>query len=58
METSRKALELGIAEVKDGARLGDIGAAIQEYVEAQKGAAWSAISSGTVSGASSMSRRK
>ena len=31
----RKSLELGIAEVKDGARLGDIGAAIQEYVEAQ-----------------------
>jgi methionyl aminopeptidase len=35
VECSRKALELGIAEVKDGARLGDIGAAIQEYVEAQ-----------------------
>jgi methionyl aminopeptidase len=35
VETSRKALELGIAEVKEGARLGDIGAAIQEYVEAQ-----------------------
>ena len=34
VETSRKALELGIAEVKEGARLGDIGAAIQEYVEA------------------------
>ncbi|MFO0678715.1 MAG: type I methionyl aminopeptidase [Polyangiaceae bacterium] len=34
-ETARKALELGIAEVKDGARFGDIGAAIQEYVEAQ-----------------------
>jgi methionyl aminopeptidase len=32
-ETARKALELGIAEVKEGARLGDIGAAIQEYVE-------------------------
>jgi methionyl aminopeptidase len=35
VETARKGLELGIAEVKDGARLGDIGAAIQEYVEAQ-----------------------
>jgi methionyl aminopeptidase len=35
VECSRKALDLGIAEVKDGARLGDIGAAIQEYVEAQ-----------------------
>ncbi len=35
VETSRKALELGIAEVREGARLGDIGAAIQEYVEAQ-----------------------
>ena len=34
-ETCRKALDLGIAEVRDGARLGDIGAAIQEYVEAQ-----------------------
>ena len=34
-EVARKSLELGIAEVKDGARLGDIGAAIQEYVEAQ-----------------------
>ncbi len=35
VETCRKALDLGIAEVRDGARLGDIGAAIQEYVEAQ-----------------------
>lgn len=34
VEIARKSLELGIAEVKDGARLGDIGAAIQEYVEA------------------------
>jgi methionyl aminopeptidase len=34
-ETARKALDVGIAQVKDGARLGDIGAAIQEYVEAQ-----------------------
>jgi methionyl aminopeptidase len=34
-EVARKALELGIAEVKEGARLGDIGAAIQEYVEGQ-----------------------
>src|SRR5271155_1482661 len=35
VETSRRALEIGIAEVKDGARLGDIGAAIQEFVESQ-----------------------
>ena len=28
-------MELGIAVVKDGARIGDIGAAIQEYAEAQ-----------------------
>lgn len=35
VETARRALELGIAEVKDGARLGDIGFAIQQYVEAQ-----------------------
>ena len=35
VETARRALELGIAEVKEGCRLGDIGAAIQEYVEAQ-----------------------
>jgi methionyl aminopeptidase len=34
-EAARRSLELGIAEVKEGARLGDIGAAIQEYVEAQ-----------------------
>ena len=34
VEVCRKALDLGIAEVKDGARLGDIGAAIQAYVEA------------------------
>jgi methionyl aminopeptidase len=33
VEAARRALDLGIAEVKDGARLGDIGAAIQEYVE-------------------------
>jgi methionyl aminopeptidase len=31
VETARRCLELGIAEVRDGARLGDIGAAIQEY---------------------------
>jgi methionyl aminopeptidase len=34
-EVARKSLELGIAEVRDGARFGDIGAAIQEYVEEQ-----------------------
>lgn len=34
VEVARQALELGIAQVKDGARLGDIGAAIQEYAEA------------------------
>lgn len=34
-ETARRSLELGIAEVREGARLGDIGAAIQEYAEAQ-----------------------
>lgn len=34
-EVARKSLELGIAEVKDGARLGDIGAAIQTFAEAQ-----------------------
>jgi len=32
-ETARRCLELGIAEVKPGARLGDIGAAIQEFAE-------------------------
>jgi methionyl aminopeptidase len=35
VEVARHCLELGIAEVKDGARLGDIGAAIQEYAERQ-----------------------
>jgi methionyl aminopeptidase len=34
-EVARKSLELGIAQVHDGARLGDIGAAIQEYAEGQ-----------------------
>jgi methionyl aminopeptidase len=33
VEVARRALEVGIAQVRDGARLGDIGAAIQEYVE-------------------------
>jgi methionyl aminopeptidase len=32
-EIARRSLELGIEQVKDGARLGDIGAAIQDYVE-------------------------
>ncbi|MCC7540177.1 MAG: type I methionyl aminopeptidase [Deltaproteobacteria bacterium] len=35
VEVSRRALELGIAEVREGARIGDIGAAIQEYAESQ-----------------------
>ncbi|MBK6512811.1 MAG: type I methionyl aminopeptidase [Polyangiaceae bacterium] len=34
-EVSRKSLDLAIAEVREGARLGDIGAAIQEYAEGQ-----------------------
>ncbi|MBK8169163.1 MAG: type I methionyl aminopeptidase [Sandaracinaceae bacterium] len=33
VECARKGLELGIAQVKDGARIGDIGRAIQEYAE-------------------------
>jgi methionyl aminopeptidase len=32
-ETARRALDLGIAEVRAGARLGDIGAAIQTFAE-------------------------
>ncbi len=35
VETARRSLEIGIREVKEGARLGDIGAAIQEFVEAE-----------------------
>ncbi|MEM7136887.1 MAG: type I methionyl aminopeptidase [Myxococcota bacterium] len=35
VETARHCLELGIAEVKHGKRIGDIGAAIQEYAEGQ-----------------------
>lgn len=35
VEVARRSLELGIAQVKDGARLGDIGAAIQEYAQGQ-----------------------
>jgi methionyl aminopeptidase len=34
-EVARRSLELGIAEVRDGARLGDIGAAIQEFAEGE-----------------------
>jgi methionyl aminopeptidase len=34
-EVARKSLDLGIAQVRDGARIGDIGAAIQEYAEGQ-----------------------
>jgi methionyl aminopeptidase len=34
-ETCRQALELGIREVRDGARIEDIGAAIQEFAEAR-----------------------
>lgn len=35
VEVARKCLALGIAEVRPGARLGDVGAAIQEYAESQ-----------------------
>src|SRR5262245_465429 len=34
-EVSRKSLEVAIAQVREGARLGDIGAAIQEFAEGQ-----------------------
>jgi methionyl aminopeptidase len=34
-EVSRHSLQLGIGQVRDGARLGDIGAAIQEFAEGQ-----------------------
>lgn len=33
VEVARRSLDLGIAQVKPGARLGDIGAAIQEFAE-------------------------
>jgi methionyl aminopeptidase len=35
VEVARKSLELGVAAVKPGGYVGDIGAAIQEYAEAQ-----------------------
>jgi methionyl aminopeptidase len=35
VEVARKSLELGIEQVRPGARLGDVGAAIQEYAEGQ-----------------------
>jgi methionyl aminopeptidase len=35
VEVARKSLDLGVAQVKPGARLGDIGAAIQEFAEGQ-----------------------
>lgn len=34
-EVARRSLDLGIAVVRDGARLGDIGAAIQEFAEGE-----------------------
>lgn len=34
-EVSRRSLDLGISQVREGARLGDIGAAIQEFAEGQ-----------------------
>src|SRR6266851_2586302 len=34
-ETARRSLEIGIAQVREGARLGDIGAAIQEFAEGE-----------------------
>jgi methionyl aminopeptidase len=34
-EVARRSLEIGIAQVHDGGRIGDIGAAIQEYAEGQ-----------------------
>ena len=34
LDVTKRAMELGIAEARNGKRLGDIGAAIQEYVEA------------------------
>lgn len=34
LDVTKRAMELGIAEARDGNRLGDIGAAVQEYVEA------------------------
>ncbi len=34
-EVARQSLEVGIAQVRDGGRIGDIGAAIQDYVEGQ-----------------------
>lgn len=36
VEAAQKAMYLGIQQVKPGAHLGDIGAAIQQYVEAQR----------------------
>jgi methionyl aminopeptidase len=35
VEVARRALDVGIAQVRDGARLGDIGGAIQGYVEGE-----------------------
>jgi methionyl aminopeptidase len=35
VETARRCLDLGIAQVRSGGRIGDIGAAIQEYAEAR-----------------------
>jgi methionyl aminopeptidase len=57
VEVARRALDVGIEQVRDGARLGDIGAAIQEYVEGE-GCSVVATSSATESDASSTSHRR
>ena len=56
-EVARRCLELGIAEVRHGARLGDIGAAIQEFAESH-GCSVVETSSGTASVESSTTNRR
>ncbi len=57
-EVARKCLDLGIAEVRDGARLGDIGAAPSPNTPRATAAAWCASSSATASVASSTTSRR
>jgi len=54
-EVARRSLDLGIAQVRDGARLGDIGAAIWSSPRA-RAAPWCAPSSATASAAASTRR--
>ena len=58
VEVARRSLDVGIAQVRDGARLGDIGARDPGVRRGRRAAASCATSSATASAASSTTRRR